>query len=178
MNHNSTDQETRKINWELFLPGILFLAFSLYFAYGMYTSHQQQADASANYVTVKAKILDGLVSQTTISTPTTTGNTKIYLPRIHYEYEVDGRTYQSKRFNYFGKGYDSTQDAQEIVDRYPVGSIQSAYYNPGNPSEAVLHKSMSASTDWAAIFIPTLFVVVGFLAVFGGWRGWLRGLRK
>ncbi|GJM06207.1 MAG: hypothetical protein DHS20C09_22030 [marine bacterium B5-7] len=177
MNDNTSDQESRKINWELFIFGLVFSAFSLYISYAIYWSHEKQTDAAANFVSVLSTILDTTVTQTTVRNATTTGNTRTYVPSIHYEYEVDGKTYQSKRYKYLGDGYSNTQDAQSIVDGYPVGSKQTAYYNPNNPSEAVLHKSVPTEMS-LMVFIPALFVFVGFLAVFGGWRGWLRGLQK
>lgn len=177
MNNKTDNQEHPKINWELFIFGLLFTAFSLYMSYAIIWSQQKQADASKHFVPTLAKILDSKVIQTTVSNTTTNGNTQTYVLHIHYEYEVNGKTYQSNKFSYPGDGYSRSKDAQRVIRYYPVGSSQSAYYNPDNPSEAVLQKTTS-STISSSIFIPVLFLLVGCFCIFTGWKGSLRDMKK
>jgi uncharacterized protein DUF3592 len=177
MNNKTPDQDHPKINWELFIFGLLLTAFSFYMSYAVFLSHQKQPDASANYVAVNAKILESTVIQPAASTETTSGNNQIYLLGIYYEYEVNGQIYQSKKFNYPEKGFARSKDATRVIRYYPVGSMQSAYYNPDNPAEAVLQKSKSSSIS-SSILLPVLFVLGGLLCIFAGWKGSLRGLSK
>jgi hypothetical protein len=77
-------------------------------------------------------------------------------------------TPESKRFSFLGPSYSGREDAQGIVDRYPVGSRQSAYYDPERPGEAVLHKSVTRIDFFSGYFwVPTVMVV-------GGCCAWLR----
>jgi uncharacterized protein DUF3592 len=172
MNNKTSDQVCRKTNWELFIFGLFFTAFSLYMSYAVFLSHQKQTDASDNFVPVKAKILLSQVTQT-IKSESTSDTNQVYLPDIHYEYVVNGQVYQSKKFNYAGEGFSRSKDATRVIRYYPEGSMQSAYYNPDNPNEAVLHKPTSSKVS-LSIFFPALFVLAGFLCIFGGWKGWLR----
>ncbi len=176
MNNKTSNQDRPKINWELFIFGLLLTAFSLYMSYAVFSSHQKQPDASVNFVAVKAKILKSQVTQSLVRNETTSENNQIFLPAIHYEYEVNNKIYQSKKFNYPGEGYTRSKDATRVIRYYPVGSMQSAYYNPDNPAEAVLQKAKSSSIV-SSILIPVLFVLSGLLCVFVGWKGSLRGLR-
>ncbi len=176
MNNEMPDQNQRKINWELFIVGLLLTTFSVYMSYAIFLSHQKQPDASVSYVPIMAKILESQISQTTTGNKTTTGETQTYIPLIHYEYEVNGQIYQSKKFNYSGKGFSRSRDAQRMIWYYPAGSTQSVYYNPDNPAEAVLSKSASTTVP-LSIFIPVVFVLAGLVCIFGGWNGWLRAQR-
>lgn len=63
------------------------------------------------------------------------------IPRIVYEYEVGGQTYQNDKLRpgdihfavHSGNAYD-------VVDRYPVGSAVVVYYNPSNPARSALER--------------------------------------
>lgn len=163
----------RQPNWELLIFAIPFTCFALYMSYGFYSSYQEQQDASSSFRPVPARILSAQVETSMHRQSGAVGSTQVYQPRILYEYGVDGRTYSSHRFGYFGAAYGSRDEAQLVVARYPAGSAQTAYVNPNDPAEAVLNKS-SPSAWWKHFWFPTLFVFVGFLGLFGGWRGWLR----
>ena len=53
---------------------------------------------------------------------------------IHYEYSVNGTSYSSSSIN----SIDSPFYPYSIAIRYPVGKEVMVYYNPKDPSEAVL----------------------------------------
>ncbi|QGX39681.1 DUF3592 domain-containing protein [Permianibacter aggregans] len=163
-------------NWGLLLPGLLFTAFSLYISYAIYWSHQQQSDASSNFVPVAAKILGSKINQTNTRVSGTTSSSRVYTLQVSYQYQVDDKTFTSQRFNYLGSGYDCEEAAQQVLAEYPVGAVHTAYYNPDNPADAVLIKSMPSTPGY--IIVPTLFVLVGFLCVYAGWKGKLRFDRK
>lgn len=64
------------------------------------------------------------------------------VPRVWYEFEVGGQTYQSGKIRP-GDGVLTTYpsgDAYDIVDRYPVGSAVVVYYNPLNPADCALER--------------------------------------
>ncbi len=57
---------------------------------------------------------------------------------ITYEYFVDEAKFESSRVHF---GYQTSSDvsyAQGFVNKYPVGKEVEVYYNPNDPSEAVL----------------------------------------
>jgi hypothetical protein len=64
-------------------------------------------------------------------------------PRVVYEYEVSGKTYQNDHIRagdrFLGRGW-SSRDAYSAVDRYPEGASVTVYYNPANPAESALER--------------------------------------
>jgi hypothetical protein len=70
------------------------------------------------------------------------GNYTSVSPHVLYEYDVDGRTYQSAQIR-AGDRYmrsSSEREAYDTVDRYPEGAVVTVYYNPTNPSESALER--------------------------------------
>lgn len=63
-------------------------------------------------------------------------------PVIVYQYEVNGKTYQSQRIK-AGEQFFNVNvswEAQKIVDRYMIGAKVPVYYDPNNPAEAALER--------------------------------------
>lgn len=61
-------------------------------------------------------------------------------PRIVYEYDVYGRTYQGEQIRAGGLWRGPTRSAYDIVDSYPVGATVTVYYDPNNPEDAALER--------------------------------------
>jgi hypothetical protein len=64
------------------------------------------------------------------------------MPLVIYSYEVDGHPYQSHRVR---AGDETGQikavgDASSTLDRYPVGSNVTVYYDPDDPANAALER--------------------------------------
>lgn len=172
---DNTTKQPRRVNWGMLLFGLPFSAFALYIGYAMQWSEQKQSDAAARFEPVLATILEAKVAQTTHRNANTGGPTHIYQPHIRYEYQIGGQTYRSTTFSYLGPAAADRDAMRRIVERYPPGSRQTAYVNPDNPAEAVLHRGVESSP--APLWLPALFLLVGLLCVIGGWRGWLQDQR-
>ncbi len=81
---------------------------------------------------------------------------RIYYPHIVYSYNVMGQAYTGKDI---GPGkYSGTTTAREIVAKYPSGAPVEVYYDPQNPSEAVLETDVSKTMPrlWASLVIANL----------------------
>jgi hypothetical protein len=70
------------------------------------------------------------------------GQTRAEIPMVIYSYEVDGRPYQSHRVR---AGDDTGRlpvvtSASTTLDRYPVGSNVTVYYDPHDPANAALER--------------------------------------
>jgi hypothetical protein len=61
-------------------------------------------------------------------------------PRVTYTYQVEGKPYQSQRI-YFG-GVIGGSLMTGVVKKYPAGAQAPVYYNPENPADAVLERSI------------------------------------
>ena len=60
---------------------------------------------------------------------------------VRYQYEVDGRTYESSRIAVAVEyGREGLQAHEELAARFPSGTRVTVYYNPQNPAESALVK--------------------------------------
>lgn len=86
-------------------------------------------------------------------------------PVVHYRYRVGGMDYQSRKVSpgmeWGGSG------AGKVVERYPTGSQVTVYYNPENPAEALLERSVPSVMIWlwVAMILIDVFLC-GMSAVF------------
>lgn len=92
---------------------------------------------------------------------------RMYGVAIMYRYEVDGLEFTSARRT-FGEFNSSNQGrAQRIVAQYLTGSNVQVYYDPDDPSEAVLEPGTNA-TSILFFLLPLIFIglgVAGFLGL-------------
>ena len=85
----------------------------------------------------------------------------INYPVVQYSYQVGGRSYQGSRIAP-GPEVGGT-GAGKIIERYPVNSQVTVYYNPQNPSDAVLEtKAPSQWIMWLVLVI--INVMLGGMA--------------
>jgi hypothetical protein len=89
-----------------------------------------------------------------------------YTPIVHYEYTVDGTTYDGDRIK-IGLGAGSEGSARDIVERYPAGAEVTAYYDPGNPGSAVLEQGADRTGTYLFGGIGGLFTLIGLGALAG-----------
>ena len=74
-------------------------------------------------------------------------------PVVQYSYQVNGRAYQSYKLAP-GPEVGGT-GAKKIVARYPAGAQVMVFYDPQNPSEAVLERK--APAQWLMWLILVIF---------------------
>ena len=70
------------------------------------------------------------------------GNSTSTYPVVVYQYEVNGKSYQSQVIK-AGEQFFNIRiigQAQETVNRYPIGAQVMVYYNPANPQESALER--------------------------------------
>lgn len=92
-----------------------------------------------------------------------------YIPIIDYRYVVNGKGYVGRRVLFGGLAIPTRGNAQEVVDRYPVGQQVTVMYDPANPAESTLEPGASAgSVSFLATGIFCLVTGAGFV-VMGMW---------
>jgi hypothetical protein len=74
-------------------------------------------------------------------------------PVVQYSYQVGGRTYQSSKLAP-GPEVGGT-GAGRVVARYPAGAQVMVFYDPQNPSDAVLERK--APAQWLFVLILVIF---------------------
>jgi hypothetical protein len=91
---------------------------------------------------------------------------------VHYSYRVMGQDYQSDQVSppILPGGRTGGMIAGSIVNKYPLGSTVTVYYNPENPADALLEIKTSGivramAGAWA--FANVMFCCCGFTPMIG-----------
>jgi Protein of unknown function (DUF3592) len=89
-----------------------------------------------------------------------------YSAEVTYTYQVSAANYTGRKIS-IGAMSSSSQYAQKILDRYPVGKKVAVYYSPTDPAEAVLETGIHGGT-WICLGVGTAFGLAGlmFLQIF------------
>ncbi len=95
-----------------------------------------------------------------------------YSVYILYEYEFNGQTYKSDRYDFLGGSSSGRQGKTRIVERYRSDPSPVCYVNPVNADEAILKRGFHAKLLLALFPLP--FLLVGL----GGVYFTLRGKRR
>jgi len=100
------------------------------------------------------------------------GEGTTYGADIRFQYRVGDHTYQSDRVRYWQVSTGDGQWAQEAVETYPADTECTVYYDPRDPSLAVLQTGISGQDLFIAFFLIPFNTVM--LLVWGGllmaWR--------
>ncbi|QDV19004.1 hypothetical protein Pan153_36650 [Gimesia panareensis] len=117
-------------------------------------SKYNEARQSANWPQTEAEITQSEVK---------TGQNRAkpaWTPVVSYRYSVDGKNYTSSDIAFRSFETPIPSHAEEVVEKYPVGSKHPVFYSPEDHSKAVLEKG----TNWLvilALFFPLLFLAWG-----------------
>ncbi|MBX3411818.1 MAG: DUF3592 domain-containing protein [Pirellulales bacterium] len=83
-----------------------------------------------------------------------------YRPEILIRYQVEDEAYETWSYD-VTRNYASNRDEQQkILDRFVIGQQYPCWYNPHDPSQAVLVRGYSWGS-WLMLLLPLSFVVVG-----------------
>lgn len=83
---------------------------------------------------------------------------------IRYSYQAGGQAYQGTKFDLGPALRD--KEAKKLIARYPVNTQVTVFYNPQNPSEAVLEKRNPTQWVWwfiAIVFACVFYNIIGML---------------
>jgi uncharacterized membrane protein len=92
----------------------------------------------------------------------------IYVPRVIYQYEYQGHTYQSDRIK-FEDFYNSDKNWIEtkLYHKFFVGNTIDVWVNPKNPAEAVVDPVGDNEYDFVVILFGTFLSAIGAYLVLG-----------
>ena len=146
------------------LFGLFWCAITGMFVAIVVMSIARSIDANLRFATTDGTILASELTRVADDE----GDGDTYKPKIRYRYHVDGREYTSVRYDLLDGSTSAKSAQQAIVDRHPVGSTAVVYYDPDDPSRAVLDRSVSPMMWFLLLFLqPFILVGAGFLvAVF------------
>lgn len=90
-----------------------------------------------------------------------------YLTRVRYRYTAEGKEYGGERQR-FVDDRSSYEEAQGIFQKYSAGDSVRVWYNPKNPAEAVLSRSVRTAYVVVGI-VGAGFVACGVLTIIAAW---------
>lgn len=86
-------------------------------------------------------------------------------PIVSYRYSVDGKNYTSSDIAFRGYSTPIPSHAEEVVNKYPVGSKHPVYYSPEDHSKAVLEKGSNWLVNLSPL-IPLVLLIAGGYSVY------------
>ncbi len=108
---------------------------------------------------VKAVIVESHVERQSSGRRGTGGGTA-YFFRVKFRYEVGGKTYESDDYELGMESSRPQADCEELARRYRSGVETTAYYDPENPSFAVLNPEVGSGYI-VVMLLGFVFVLVG-----------------
>lgn len=144
----------------LFFGRLFFVPFFLagvWIVYGTCLQPAIRVMGARNWVAVPC-----VVKSSTVETSHDDEDGNTYDIEIRFAYDYEGTRHHGDRYKFLKLWSSGRRSKQEVVDRYPVGSTQTCYVNPANPSESVLNRGATWDMLLMGLFgLP-------FLAI-GGW---------
>jgi hypothetical protein len=108
---------------------------------GYFLYKRNQQSMAYRQSTQKWLSATGTILMSSVQSQYTGGSHSTY-PVVVYTYNVDGKNYQSQRIK-AGEQFLNVRiagQAQATVNRYPIGTTVTVYYDPSNPVESALEK--------------------------------------
>lgn len=138
--------------------GLIFAAIGL-FALIRGIVHYRTGKASATWPSVEGQVTVATVEMH-VSTDSDGDTSRYYTPRVVYEYSVSGQQYGSDQVT-IGSTWNYPSEARAAAKlKYQTGQRVIVYYNPENPSQAVL-ESGSTRGAWGTLLIGIVFFIAG-----------------
>lgn len=125
-----------------------------------------RVNATKAWPTVSGQVLHSTV-EARRSHSSEGGYSTSYYPVVVYQYQVNGRAYQSNQINAgspIGRGSQRFVE-QYVAENYAPGAVVQVYYDPENPQQAVLeHKATSGNILLivAVVIVVILVVTMAF----------------
>jgi len=155
----------------LIVFGVLFVLISLALLAVSMNEYSQIQRYQAGQCTITVKqLLQQEVTQTQVQTinghtTTTTITMTEYRPDFQFTVQTaDSHSYQAQGYDAFSSATSDRTSQQAIVDQYTVGGTYPCWYNPANPSQAVLTRQ----SNGVVFLVPGIFLFVGGLLVIFG----------
>jgi len=89
---------------------------------------------------------------------------RMYVPKIKFSYEVDGRQFRSTDLAIFDLSCNREPVVRELMAPFKVGTICVAYYDPKKPDLAILLPGREADT-WKGFLFGVMLIFFGLMGL-------------
>jgi hypothetical protein len=151
---------------------LLFLLFGGIFAFAFggvgvllitrYRKSREEVAQSSNWPGVTGKIEVSSAGIYSKGREIDHSDSPTYAPQIEYTYVVNGLAYRGSRIGFGDVTGTTHRAAVHAADRFPTGSACTVYYDPADPSKAVLEKKVNNSIG--SIVMMLIFILLGLFA--------------
>lgn len=95
-----------------------------------------------NEMVASAEETEVTVLESSLSESGGPADDRSYTITVVYEYDIDGKTYQSSSVHpgISDRSYSQRRRAQTLVDKYPVGETRTGYVHPDEPDRSYLEQ--------------------------------------
>lgn len=143
--------------WFQLVIGVTMLGAGLLFTGGFAREILSHRAATAKYLRVEARILSHDLNE---QPGVRAGEGASWTPVIVYEYIINGQTYRSE--NVLPRPtYHTKEWAEEILAKFPIGTVQTAYYDPSQPDQSYLQTTRLLAFYYVALVVGLLFLLLG-----------------
>jgi hypothetical protein len=119
---------------------------------------------SRSWPSVTGRILDGKVEMAVNPGGADEPDSTSYFPAIHYEYLVGSQLYRGDRIAFEQTTYPNAKKAQQALLLFPAGASVPVYYDPSQPSSAVLQRKATGGT--VVMVLGAVLVLAALAAAF------------
>lgn len=105
------------------------------------------------------------VTNGTVTGSEVAGSIKYY-PSITYTFTIDGVDYSSDQISNMNFRTKNINVAQEVVNRYPVGSVATVHYDSTDPSKSYLEPGIDTGHILLLLFGVLALAIPVFSAIF------------
>ena len=149
-------------NFSIILYIIFIIGGLIFFALAI-NQFRKAKKAAETWLTASGVVLDSSV--TVHRSRTSKGNTSIsYKPQVNYEYQVKDQKYSSDRIGFGSTSYSLRGKADKAIANYLQGAQVTVYYDPADPSKAVLETKAMGGVSF--IVLGVILLVMGLIAIF------------
>jgi len=138
----------------------IILVFGGVGVYALYQTNRgrRQADESQGWANTFGSIVESRLDQSTNYSED--GPTVSYSPLVRYTYSVIGQPFTGEKITFgLTEAHSRSSKAQEVLNRYPLGKQVTVYYDPNDPSQAILERRAGGGV--AGWIVGILFLVAG-----------------
>jgi hypothetical protein len=128
---------------------LLFIAIAIAAAYGY---GHWKLRASRQWATTTGNVVESKAVWETVDE-----NSRIFIPRVIYDYQVSGRPYRNDRIFVVSQG---NSDAQATAAQFPMGRQVSVYYDPADPSQSALVRNAPSAALYLGLISLMLILAV------------------
>ena len=110
----------------------------------------------------------GIVKESSVEENWQSEGGTVYRPKIVYSYRVNDCEYESDRsFSWIRSGW--RKRAAKIVERYPQGGNVEVFFNPDDPSQAVLERGIAPSAYIVGFGVCLIGLIAAIVLCLAPW---------